>query len=554
MKQYPNTLQQLLRNSVEQFGTREVMSFVGGEKMNYEGFYSRVHETQELLMNKGVQPGDRIALLGHNSPNWGIAYFAVATMGAVVVPLLPDFSSYELDTILKHAECKLVFVSKRLECKLENIVAQEQTISLDNLQFTGVTIPVTAAANGYVSQPEDMMSIIYTSGTTGKSKGVMLTHKNIMRQLEMVHKIQYVVKEDVFLSILPLSHTYENTLGFLLPIMCGASINYLEKPPTPSVLLPALQSIKPTYLLTVPMIIEKIFRGQVLPQLRKTAVQRALYRIPAMRKFMHRKASELLYEKFGGRLTFFGVGGAKLDGQVEQFLKDGKIIPYAIGYGLTETAPLISAATFGMKHFQSAGSILEGIEVRINNPKNGEGEIWVKGDNVMQGYYKEEAMTKEVLNDGWFRTGDLGAFDRAGHIHIKGRLKNMILGPNGENIYPEEIETVINGYSGVLESLVVERKGRLVAMVHVNREELEKQYAAKKAELEAKWESKKAEWETKKEELKQYVEEKIEEMQLELMIYVNERVRGFSQLSMVEVVPVEFEKTSTQKIKRYLYC
>jgi long-chain acyl-CoA synthetase len=290
------------------------------------------------------------------------------------------------------------------------------------------------------------------------------------------------------------------------------------------------------------MIIEKIFRFSILPQLRKTTLKRILYAIPFLRKIMHRKASGILYEKFGGRLIFFGIGGAKLNAQVEQFLKDGRKIPYAIGYGLTETAPLISAAMAHDKHFQSAGFPLEDVQMRIHQPKNGEGEIWVKGDNVMKGYYKDPKATAKVIVNGWFRTGDLGKFDRHGRLHIIGRLKNMILGPNGENIYPEEIETVINSYSGVLESLVVERKGRLVAMVHVNLEELEKQYMAMKME-----------WAQKKEEFKQYVEEKMEEMRQELIRYVNERVRSFSRLYMVEMVPVEFEKTSTQKIKRYLY-
>jgi len=543
-KNFPSTLQDLLYQSVEQFGTREAVSFVDGEKISYSDFHSRVYELQKLLVAEGVQPGDRIALFAHNSPNWGIAYFAIGTMGAVIVPLLPDFSVYELNVILAHAECKAIFVSRRLEEKLTKIDGKSfgKTYILDELMLSKEISPIFGAANAYHCQPNDLLSIIYTSGTMGQSKGVMLSHKNLMRQLEMVKKIQPVQKEDVFLSILPLSHTYENSLGFLLPLLSGASVYYLDKLPTPSVLLPALQSVRPTYLLTVPMIIEKIFRGTVLPQLRKTAMKRALYAIPFFRKLMHRKAAAILYEKFGGRLVFFGIGGAKLNAQVEQFLKDGRKIPYAIGYGLTETAPLISAAVAHSKHFQSAGFPLEDLEVCIHEPKNGEGEIWVRGDNVMEGYYKDTAATAEVMVKNWFRTGDLGKFDRQGRLHIMGRLKNMILGANGENIYPEEIETLINSYSGVIESLVVERKGRLIAMIHINREELEQQYAAIKAE-----------WTHKTQELKQYVEDKIEEMRSELISYVNERVRSFSQLYTVEVVFAEFEKTSTQKIKRYLY-
>ncbi|MCL2098770.1 MAG: AMP-binding protein [Bacteroidales bacterium] len=541
---YPLTLQQLLYQSVEQYGMRNALAFVDGEKITYNEFYSRIYDLQKLLIEKDIQPGDRVALLAHNSPSWGIAYFAIAAMGAAVVPLMPDFSEHELETILTHAECKAVFVSVRLSEKLAKTDSNlfEHTIILDDLQFSGATPPSFAAANGYNCQPEDILSIIYTSGTTGKSKGVMLSHKNLMSQLGMARNVQPVQKDDVFLSILPLSHTYENSLGFLLPLFCGASVNYLDKLPTPSVLLPALQTVRPTYLLTVPMIIEKIFYGTVLPQLRKTALTRILYAIPFMRKLMHKKAASILYEKFGGRLVFFGVGGAKLNARTEQFLKEGRKIPYAIGYGLTETAPLISAAVAHSDHFQSAGFPLEEVQMRINNPRNGEGEIWVKGENVMTGYYKDPEATAEVMTDGWFHTGDLGKFDRTGRIHIIGRLKNMIVGPNGENIYPEEIENLINSYSGVLESLVVERKGRLVAMVHVNLEEWEKQYAAMKAE-----------WVQIKQELKQFIEEKKEEMRQELILYVNERVRSFSRLYMVELIAVEFEKTSTKKIKRYLY-
>jgi long-chain acyl-CoA synthetase len=287
-------------------------------------------------------------------------------------------------------------------------------------------------------------------------------------------------------------------------------------------------------MLTVPMIMEKIFRGKILPQLKANALMRCLYSIPPLRKLMHRKAASQLYQTFGGRLKFFGIGGAKLDPVVEKFLIEGKAFPYAIGYGLTETSPLIAGATPSKVKHQSTGLVLNGVTVKISkvNKRSGEGEIWVKGPNVMRGYYKDQALTSEVFsNDGWFKTGDLGAFDSKGRLYIKGRLKNMILGASGENIYPEEIESVINNFRYVSDSLVVEQKGRLVAMVRFNPEELEQ----------------------KLHELRVEAENYIEQLKAELQAYVNSQVNRFSQISMVVALPSDFEKTSTLKIKRYLY-
>ncbi|MDR2814027.1 MAG: AMP-binding protein [Prevotellaceae bacterium] len=537
MQYNPQTLQQMLQQSVKKYGDRRCFSFVDGQPITYAELGEKVGEIQRQLSSFSIKPGDKVAILGHNMPNWGAAYMAITAMGAVVVPLLPDFSKVEIENVLNHSDSKAIFASKRLCSKLDeiNIPSVATHILLDTLTvYRSSAAPCTATPEPHTVKPGDLAAIIYTSGTTGKNKGVMLTHRNLISQLEMVHNLQPVNEEDVFLSLLPLPHTYENSLGLLTPLLCGASVYYLDKAPTPSVLLPAVEKIRPTYMLTVPMIIEKIFRGKILPQLKANKVMRILYSIPPLRKLMHRKAARTLYQTFGGRLKFFGIGGAKLDPIVEKFLIEGKVFPYAIGYGLTETAPLIAGATPDRVRHQSTGPVLNGVTMKLHklSSKAKEGEIWVKGPNVMAGYYKDQTLTSEVFSsDGWFKTGDLGAFDSEGNLYIKGRLKNMILGASGENIYPEEIESVINNFRYVRDSLVVEQKGRLIAMVRFNPEELEQ----------------------KLRELCTEAEYYVEQLKAELKAYVNSQVNRFSQISVVVALPSDFEKTSTLKIKRYLY-
>jgi len=533
----PKTLQQMLQQSVKEHSERTCFSYVDGQPLTYADLARMTQEVQQLLLSHSIQPGDKVAILSQNMPNWGVAYLAIVGMGAVVVPLLPDFSAVEVENVLNHSDSKALIISERLRSKLDAICTPnvETYISMETLTVTSTRAKQVPPQNTcYVVKPSDLASIIYTSGTTGKSKGVMLTHYNLCSQLEMIYALEQVEKEDVFLSLLPLSHTFENSLGLLTPVYRGASVYYLEKVPTPSVLLPAVAKIRPTYMLTVPMIIEKVFKNKVLPQLTATKLTRFLYSIPFMRKIMHRKAAAALYKAFGGNLRFFGIGGAKLDATVERFLYEGKVFPYAIGYGLTETAPLIAGANPSMVKRGSTGPAVQGVSMIINEPsKEGIGEIWVKGANVMRGYYKEQALTAEVFsNGGYFKTGDLGKFDSQGHLHIKGRLKNMILGASGENIYPEEIESVINNFRYVTDSLVVEQKGRLVAMVRFNPEELEQKLY----------------------ELRMEAEHYIEQLKTELQAYVNSQVSRISQISKVVALSADFEKTSTLKIKRYLYA
>jgi long-chain acyl-CoA synthetase len=501
----------------------------------------------------GIRKGDRVAILSGNMPNWCIAYFAITGIG-VVVPILPDFHPGEVTNILQHSGCKAVFVSQKLRGNIDHLACESLTHQIAMEDFSVLTGELTDEP---LTAPElpietDLASLIYTSGTTGRSKGVMLSHRNIVVDAEMCLHIQDVNKDDVFLSILPLSHTYENTIAFVLPFMMGSSIYYLEKPPTPSVLVPALAKIRPTTMLSVPLVIEKIYRSQVRAKFTQKKLLQALYEHGApFRKAIHYLAGIKLRKTFGGRLRFFGVGGAKLDAPVERFLREARF-PYAIGYGLTETAPLIAGANPSHVCFQGIGEVLPGVEVKNDNPdrRTGVGEVLVKGANVMQGSYRDTELTQSVFtDDGWFRTGDLGRFDKRRRLYLKGRLKTMILGASGENIYPEDIESVINNVGGVLESLVLEQKGKLVAMVCLNMEELEKNYRQMRVNTIQYISDKKDEWSKQKDEWNKQVEVFIED----LKVYVNHRVNRFSQIHSVIIVPAPFEKTPTLKIKRYLY-
>ena len=341
-----------------------------------------------------------------------------------------------------------------------------------------VTQRVTERAEKCTPKPEDLAAIIYTSGTTSKPKGVMLSHYNIAAQTTIITPIFEYNENDVLLSILPLAHTYECTLGMIYPFSRGAQVHYMDRPPTASALMPALAQVRPTVIASVPLIMEKIYRGKVRPTFEKNAILRTLYGWSPTRKLLHKAAGKKLMKLFGGRMRFFAIGGAKFDSEAERFLKEAGF-PYGIGYGLTETAPLLAGAVGKMVRIGSTGPALQGVELRLDNinPATGQGEIVAKTPCCMSGYYKNEEATKEAFTaDGWFRTGDLGYIAKDGWVFIKGRLKNMIVGPSGENIYPEDIEEVLNSNPVVAESVVTEENGKLVALVHFDMAALEARY------------------------------------------------------------------------------
>lgn len=534
------TIPSYLNRAFEKFPNNPFLGFTDEVAFTYSEVKLKISNAIANLENCGIKPGDKVAILSNNMPNWGVTYFAITTMGAIAVPILPDFNSAEIQNIMEHSEAKVIFVAEILTSKIQDLKTDylNTIISINFFELIKSTVidkyDLTIASDQTYSVNESNIAvIIYTSGTTGNSKGVMLSHKNLMFGAKQSGILQPIFEDDKFLSFLPLSHAYENTLGLLLPMQNGASVYYLRKLPTPAILLPALEQVKPTIMLSVPLIIEKIYKNKILPTINSKKLTKVLYKIPITRKILNAAAGRKLMKSFGGNIRFFGIGGAKLDSVVERFLLEAKF-PYAIGYGLTETSPLIAGVNPKTVRLNSTGPAIKDIELKLIdiNPSTGEGEICVRGDMVMQGYYKEPEKTREVLSeDGWFKTGDLATIDKDGFVFIKGRSKNVIVGSNGENIYPEEIETVINNFEFVLESLVVEEKGRLVAMVHLNMDELEKQYKN----------------------MKVGIDEKVEEIKRDLLIYINSKVNKFSLIKTITVKKTPFDKTPTQKIKRYKY-
>jgi len=552
------TLNALIKNSTAEFAGNISLAEVDGPSLTYEELGNQVSAVSGQLHEQGIVAGDRVAILSENRPQWGVAYFAITAMGAVVVPILTDFHPTEIHHILRHSGAKAIFVSQKLYGKIEEIsIDSLQAVFLiedfaliaqqtkkdrlaDILREGGRDLArLKEAALKFAWQISEEMaedalaSIIYTSGTTGNSKGVMLSHKNIISDAFATFHIVNLGPNDRMVSMLPLSHAYECTLGLVAPLLKGSSVYYLDKPPTARVLMPAMQKIKPTILLTVPLVIEKIYKTRIQPTFKNKLLLRGLTKIPVLRKRLYRAAGRKLIASFGGELNCFCIGGAALCPDVELFLREAGF-PYAIGYGLTETSPLISGTGPANTAYRAAGKALPGVEFRIDqpNPQTGEGEICVRGPMIMKGYYQDPARTAEVLDkhEGWLRTGDLGIIDAQGYLFIKGRSKNMILGPSGENIYPEEIEAILNECEEVIESLVYLRDGKLTAKVCLNYEVLDARFSAQKVNP-----------------------DRIAALLEDLRQRVNAKVASFCRINKMVEQTEPFDKTPTQKIKRYLY-
>ncbi len=550
------TLRNLITNSRNNFGERKALSFYDSEGYTYNQLHSEVLKLALKLHNLGIRKGDKVAILSVNSPNWGVTYLATVYMGAVIVPILNDFSKKEIVNILEHSETKVLFVSKSLKAKIDkNFQFVKYVFDIDSLTIDRSLSPLPDQEPGkeqiqektdlqteeqFESYSEDdLASIIYTSGTTGSSKGVMLSHKNLVSNINAISHIQKIVPEDRYMSILPMSHSYECTLGLLMALKYGASVNYLRGLPIPSLLLPALEKVKPTIMLSVPLIIEKIYRSKILPAFSK-GIAKILYSFPPTRILLNRLAGKKLMKTFGGKIHFFGIGGALLDPAVERFLIEAKF-PYAIGYGLTETSPLLAGTSPQTGKYRSTGFCPPGQQLKLINvnPKTGEGEVVAKGENIMKGYYKDKEKTRECFtDDGWFRTGDLGFMNKKNRLYIRGRLKNMIVGASGENIYPEAIESVINNQKLVLESIVYELKGKLVAKVHLDYDEIEKVF---KNLIET------------ASDMQHDMQTHVRNVLEEIRTHVNTELSSFSRLTLILEQTDPFIKTPTLKIKRYLY-
>ena len=537
---------------------------LGGPAVTYGEAREQVAAIRQSLRRAGVKQGDRIALLGGNSIHWALVYLATITYPAVAVPILTEFPAPNIHNILNMSDAKVLFVAAPLLEKvvggpfpklahiflLEDFNAVEFQVLPELVKKIQARVDIlreragqflaehrlTGAHANETPRPEDLAAIVYTSGTTGHSKGVMLTQGNILADVVAAVRYVQLSPSDRFLSLLPLAHTYECTCGFLGPMCGGVSIHYLQQKPSPTVLQKAFAAVKPTMVFAVPLIIEKIYRKKVRPKIEGRLLTRRLTRFPAVRRAVHRKAVKRLLVAFGGSLRQMGFGGAPLSPDVEQFMREGEF-PYFVGYGMTECAPLIAGCGLGETRAGSCGYPVDGIELRIAAPdaSTGVGEVQVRGPMVTRGYFKNPEATAELFTaDGWLRTGDLGALDADGYLHLRGRSKNLILGPSGENIYPEEIEHLLDRSPWVAESLVIRSEGGLTALIVPDHEALARElklFGRPDAETKA----------------------RLRDTFRATLVEVNAQLPAFSHLTAFRLMEDEFAKTATEKIKRHLY-
>ena len=537
------TIDALLKQSFEKYGNLPAVASVGETPMTYSGLKNAVMKRIDDLAAHGIRPGDRVVILGDNCPNWVVAYLAVTFMDAVAVPILPGFSDDNVRHIVRDSGSAAAFTSSKQLARVQGTDPLRIVWQIEDFGIAWAK-PLSAEDSKPESapavkgpDPKDLAVIIYTSGTTGHSKGVMLTHENIV--YDTVHALEKfpLDSNDRFLSILPLSHTFEATGGLLCPLAMGVAIHYMQGLPTPQKLLSSMETARPTGVLTVPLVMDKIYRKKILPKIQSKPVTRALYGIPVFRRLLNRLAGKKLIASLGGNLRFFMFGGAALNNDVEVFLRDAGI-SYSTGYGMTETSPIMTINPFGRVKTGSCGQPIPGIEMRIEDPApdTGVGEIVVRGPIVMQGYYKNPQATKEVfLEGGWLRTGDLGVFDPENYLSIKGRSKNIIVGPNGENIYPEIIEArMLQKFPVVQQAVVYQLRERLVAKVYPDPEAMESEHRLgqlKPVEAEA-------------------VVGKLLET---IRSGMNAELPSFSAIHRMVWQREPFELTPTNKVKRFLY-
>lgn len=553
----PRTLNEFLEESVEKYRDLPASGVAFGESMTYGVFSDRVEKVAGMLVEKGIHRGDRVAILGENSPHWGISYFAAQRAGAAAVPILPDFPEADIRHILCDSEAKILFTTRKIlervgdlgQTRLKHIITLDDfETELQDIKVEPISHIIERAVDFIKKIPEaiglkskeiaahDTASIIYTSGTSGHSKAVMLSHRNLIANTLALSLLIDLAPGSTFLSILPLSHVYEFTVGFLFPLRIGARIVYPGMVPTPANLEKVCRQEHPHCICAVPLILEKIYKKRVMPVLEKNKVVKLLAKIPGLKQKICKKIRDKLMDFFGGELVVMAIGGAPFNLEAEKFFR-GCGFPYLVGYGLTETSPLLAGGPWGDKSIKigSTGKVTPGCKIRIvdADEKSGVGEIYAWGPNVMKGYFRNPELTAEVLDqEGWFKTGDLGRFDKLGNLYITGRSKNMILMANGENIFPEAVEEVINASIYVVESLVTERDGRLEAWVYPD-------YDLIDAETRGKTETQRA----------HYIEQILEKVRAS----ANEQLSAFSKLARVVEQTEPFEKTPTHKIKRYLY-
>lgn len=541
------TIDKMVRACAQSYGTLTALTTYNKPEtaIAYNQLEDMANDVALQLIRKGLPKGGKAAILSESCPNWGLSYFAINKAGAVAIPVLPNFSKTEVEKILEHSEAQYVFVNAANAAKVVDskakVIRIEDMAQIPACEMKKLTTCKFADLIGTsllgtdslkrkdqmmleerAQKEDDIASIIYTSGTTGTPKGVMLTNKNLVwNAVTCSTPFIKIHRGWSALSILPLSHVYEFTIGLLLLLINGCTITYLGKAPSTNTLMPALKGVRPHIVLSVPLLIEKVYRRALAPKFKEgtTLAKFAGNRLTS--RFVYNMVGRKVIKTFGGRLRFFGVGGSKLDPEVEAFL-DKINFPYALGYGLTETSPFIAGCGPKDHVVGTLGAPIEGLDVRIA-PEDG--EIQLKGPSIMKGYYKMPELTKETFTeDGYFRTGDLGAFED-GRLVIKGRSKSMILGSGGENIYPDNIESLINAQDFVVESLVVPEDRSLTAMVRLDIKALNKTF--------------------KDIDIQDFLEK--------IRSEVNQKLASFSRIHRIKLQETPFERTPTEKIKRYLY-
>lgn len=578
------TFPSLLKNSLKKFADRNALSLVGETPITYKQLYEKSLQFARILTGFNLKKGNKVAIYATGRPEWGAAYLGIVNQGIIAVPLLPDFSSVEVESIIAHCGVDALVVEQKLYEKIKDIKNSLPPVIIRMEDYKVIKGAEKITGNNEEIPPEcfenieldkvdvfedDTASIIYTSGTTGRSKGVELTHRNLVWNAVQCQSVHRVNKMDRCLSFLPISHVYEFTIGFTMQIMNGSCIYYLGKPPVVSALLPALKLVQPTIVCSVPLVAEKIYKNKVLPTFNKNPITKFLFKISPTRKILSRIAGKELKKTFGKHLVFFGIGGAKVDPQVERFLREAKF-PYAIGYGLTETSPLLAGSSPRTTKLGTIGYVMEGVDMMIANPdsETGIGEVVARSRGIMKGYYKEPELTKNAftteedsVGEGWFKTGDLGILkpERGKlRLSLKGRNKNMILGPSGENIYPEDIEFVLNQHPLVSESLIVEDDKGLVALVQLEAEKFENEAEERTGKkfpginIKEIVQGISQAVTEKQEEIIRDIAYQKESILSEVQFFVNSRVNKNSMVGKVQRV-TQFEKTASQKIKRYLY-
>lgn len=543
-------LEYLQNTIVNKWDTLAMKDLDGDTAYTYGKLANEIARLHVTFRELGIKEGDKIALCGRNCANWGLIFLAIETYKAVAVSILPDFTAEGVHALVNHSEAKLLYagpnVLKKIDAKempglsalvfmddfslkhAANEEVEKTYASIDDAFAKEWPNGVSAADVKYPTDNHDELALLnYTSGSTGNPKGVMLTHKNLSGNIDFACKKIPHRPGDKVMSMLPIAHMFGLMFEFLYQVCDGAEVYFLTKAPTPTTLMKAFAQVHPFMILTVPLVIEKIIKGKVLPVINKP-LMKVLWKTPCIKNLLHKKVSNTLLQAFGGSLRHLIIGGAALNEEVETCMKDMHFM-YCVGYGMTECAPLISYEDWDKYAYRSCGKVIPGMQIRIDSedPTKKEGEVQVYGVNVMKGYYKNEQATKEAFTeDGWMRTGDLGILDKNGNLFLRGRSKNMLLGPSGQNIYPEEIEDKLNSLPLVLESVVVQRDQKLVALVYPDTSAAGQKILAGRNVFEFMEENRKA---------------------------LNTQLPQYSQVTAIEVVEKEFEKTPKRSIKRFLY-